>query len=180
MIDIAVSARRVFTLPVDLAAARRQFRDFRHMLQYLPELCLVRTYARDQYRVRYSATHAGVYRVDLYSDIWARFDAAEDALCVSPLQGIPPVASKVTLASLTGQGAYSSRLILRSAGARTSARYAVRIAAALPTPLGSKLIPNPAVRLFMERVVRRRVQEITDAFIQRAIAGLQAQRRDPA
>ncbi len=180
MIDIAVSARRVFTLPVDLAAARRQFCDFRQMLRYLPDLRLVQTHARDQYRVLYSATHAGVYRVDLYSDIWARFDAAEDALCVSPLQGIPPIASRVTLASLTGQGAYSSRLILRSAGAHTSAKYEVRITAALPKPLGSILLPNQAVRLFIERVVRRRVQEMTDAFIQRSIAGLQAQQRDPA
>jgi hypothetical protein len=179
MIKIAVSARRVFALPADLAASRAHFRDFRQTLQCLPDLCLVKTYAPDQYRILYSATHAGVYRVDLYSDIWARFDDAEDALCVTPLQGIPPAASKVTLGSLTGQGVYSSRLILRSAGERTNAKYEVQITATLPKPVGLKLIPNQAVRLFVEGVVRRRIQEITDAFIQGSIERLQPRRRNP-
>jgi hypothetical protein len=173
MIDIAVSVRRAFTLPVGLAAARRHFRDFRQILEYLPDLRLVKTYARDQYRILYSATHAGVYRVDLYSDVWARFDQAENALCVTPLQGFAPVASKATPASLTGQGDYSSRLSFRSAGARTDANYELQITAALPTPIGLKLVPNPAVRLFVERVVRRRVREITDAFVQRSTERLQ-------
>ncbi len=179
MIRIAVSARRVFTLPADLPASRAHFRDFRHMLEHLPDLCLVKTYAPGQYRILYSAAEGGVYRVDLYSDIETRFDETEDALCVTPLKGIAPVASKATLGSLTGQGDYTSRLILRSAGAQTNARYDVRIAATLAKPVGLKLIPNPAVRLFVERVVRRRIQEIADVFIQRSIRGLQPQQRNP-
>jgi hypothetical protein len=171
MIEIAVCVGRAFTLPVDLAAARRHFRDFRQILEYLPDLRLVRTYARDQYRILYSATHAGVYRVDLYSDVRARFDQAEDALCVTPLQGFAPVASKATPASLTGQGDYFSRLRFRAAGARTDADYEVQITAALPKPVGLKLVPNAAVRLFVERVVRQRIQELTDAFIRRSTEG---------
>lgn len=177
MISIAVSASRVFTLPVDLAAARRHFRDFGQTLRCLPALCLVKTYARNQYRIRYSAAEAGVYRVDLYSDIQARFDEADDVLHVTPLAGIPAVASRVTLASLTGQGDYSSRLTLRSAGPHTNARYELRITATLPKPVGLKLIPNRAVKLFIERVVRRRVQQISDAFIECAIAGMQPRQR---
>ena len=170
MISIAVSIRRAFTLPVELAAARRQLRDFRRVLRYLPDIRLVRTHALDQYRILYSATHAGVYRVDLYSDVRAWFDQVDDALCVTPLQGIAPVAPRVTAASLTGQGDYSSRLSLRSAGACTDASYEVQINAALPKPAGLRLVPNAAVRLLLERAVRRRVQEITDAFIRRLTA----------
>jgi len=170
-ISIAVSVRRTFALPLDLAAARRQFCDFRQALRYLPDIGLVRTHAPDEYRIRYSAIHAGVYRVDLYSDVRAWYDQADDALCVMPLQGIAPVASRVTPASLTGQGDYSSRLSLRAAGARTHASYEVQIKAALPKPVGLKLVPNSAVRLFVERVVRRRIQEITDAFIRRSTEG---------
>jgi hypothetical protein len=180
MISIAVSARRVFTLPADLPTTRAQFRDFRQTLQYLPDLRLVKTYAPEQYRILYSAAHARVYRVDLYSDIQARFDEAEDTFYVTPLKGIPAVASKATLGSLTGQGDYSSRLILRSAGPRTDAKYDVRISATLAKPVGLKLIPNPAVSLFVERVVRRRIQEITDVFIRRSIEALQPQHRSPA
>lgn len=171
MISIAVTARRVFTLPADLQTSTARFRDFQQTLQYLPALCLVKTYAQDQYRILYSAAEAGVYRVDLYSDIQARFDEAEDTFYVTPLKGIPAVASKATLGSLTGQGDYSSRLILRSAGPHTNAKYDVRITATLPKPVGLILIPNAAVRLFVERVVRRRVQEITDVFIRRSIEG---------
>jgi hypothetical protein len=141
---------------------------------------LVKTYAPDQYRILYSAAEAGVYRVDLYSDIQARFDEAADTLCVVPLKGLPPVASKATLGSLTGQGDYSSRLTLRPAGARTNARYEVRIAATLAKPVGLKLIPDTAVRLFIERVVRRRIRDISEAFIRRSIEGLHPQRRNPA
>ena len=176
-ISIAVSARRVFTLPVDLRTSREHFRDFQQTLRYLPDLGLVKTYAQDQYRIVYSAAHAGVYRVELYSDIQARFDDAEDVLYVTPLEGIPAVASKATLGSLTGQGEYSSRLAFRAAGTRTNAAYDVRISATLAKPLGLKLIPDRAVRLFVERVVQRRIKEITDAFIQRAIAALRAQQQ---
>ena len=178
-ISIAVSARRVFTLPADLAATRAQFRDFRQTLRYLPDLRLVKTHAPDQYRILYSAAQAGVYRVNLYSDIQACFDEAEDTLYVTPLNGFPAVASKATLASLTGQGDYSSRLRLRSAGQRTNAEYEVQIRATLAKPVGLKLIPDPAVRLFVERVVRRRVQEIADAFIRRSIEALRPQPRNP-
>lgn len=180
MINIAVCARRVFTLPAELPTARAHLREFRQTLRYLPDIHLIKTYAPDQYRIVYSAAEAGVYRVDLYSDIQARFDEAEDTLCVSPLTGLPPVASKATLASLTGQGDYSSRLTLRSAGARTNARYEVRIAATLPKPVGLKLIPDTAVRLFIERVVRRRIREISEAFILRSIEGLHPRRRNAA
>lgn len=179
MISIAVSARRVFALPADLPTTKAHFRDFRKTLQYLPDLCLVRTYAQDQYRILYSAAEAGVYRVDLYSDIQARFDEAEDILFVTPLNGISPVASKATLGSLTGQGDYLSRLILRSAGPCTNAEYDVRITATLAKPVGLKLIPNPAVRYVVERVVRRRIKEITDVFIRRSIEGLHPQHRNP-
>ena len=180
MINIAVSARRVFTLPAGLATTKAHLRDFRQTLQYLPDLCLVKTYAPNQYRILYSATEAGVYRVDLHSDIQAQFDDAEDILYVTPLQGFPAVASRATLGSLTGQGDYSSRLMLRAAGRHTNARYEVRITAALPKPVGLKLVPNAAVRLLVERVVRRRVQEITDAFIERSIEGLHSPHRNPA
>jgi hypothetical protein len=48
----------------------------------------------------------------------------------------------------------------------------VRIKATLAKPVGLKLVPNQAVELFVERVVQRRIKEITDAFIQRAVASL--------
>lgn len=179
-ISIAVSARRAFMLPADLATAKAHFRDFRRMLRCLPELRLVKTHAQGQYRIRYGAAEGGVYRVDLYSDINAQFDDAAGVLEVTPLQGIPAVASRATPGSLTGQGDYSSRLTLRAAGRGTEAAYEVRISAALAKPVGLKLIPDAAVGRFVEMVVRRRIEDITDAFIARAVEGLRPQRRGSA
>jgi len=179
-ISIAVSARRLFSLPADLPTTGAHFRDVRRMLRCLPDLRVVKKHAQGQYRIRYSAAEGGVYRVDLYSDIEARFDDATGVLDVTPLQGIPPVASRATLGSLTGQGDYASRLTLRAAGAETKATYEVRISAALAKPVGLKLIPDAAVGRFVEMVVRRRIEEITDAFIARAIDDLRPQRRGSA
>ena len=62
MINIAVSAQRVFTVPADLARTTAHFHDFGHTLDCLaPHLRLAATYARDQYRMLYSVTEAGVY-----------------------------------------------------------------------------------------------------------------------
>ena len=105
MIHIAVSAQRVFTVPADLARTTAHFRDFGHTLDCLaPHLRLVATYARDQYRMLYSVTEAGVYRVAFYCDIQVQFDEGSQVLHVMPLEGVPPVAPKATLKSLTGQG----------------------------------------------------------------------------
>ena len=81
MIHIAVSAQRVFTVPADLARTTSHFRDFGHTLDYLaPHLRLAATYAGDQYRMLYSVTEAGVYRVAFYCDIQVQYDESSQIL----------------------------------------------------------------------------------------------------
>ena len=67
----------------------------------------------------YCVTEAGVYRVAFYCDIQVEFDGVSQILHVTPLEGVPPVAPKATLNSLTGQGYYRSRSAFQSAGPRT-------------------------------------------------------------
>ena len=55
----------------------------------------------------YSVTEAGVYRVAFDCDIQVRYDESSQVLGVTPLEGVPPVAPKATLKSLTGQGGLS-------------------------------------------------------------------------
>ena len=120
MIHIAVAAQRVFTVPAGLARTTSFFRDFGHTLDCLaPHLRLAATYARDQYRMLYSVTEAGVYRVAFYCDIQVQYDESSQILHVVPLEGVPPVAPKATLKSLTGQGYYRSRSAFQSAGLHT-------------------------------------------------------------
>ena len=173
MISIAVSAQRVFTVPANLARTTAHFRDFGHSLDYLaPHLRLAATYARDQYRMLYSVTEAGVYRVAFYCDIQVQFDEDKQILRVTPLAGIPPVPPKATLNSLTGQGYYGSRSVFQAAGAHTSIQYEVEIKAGVPKRLEWRLIPDPVITRVVEEVVQRRLGEITDAFIERSIDAL--------
>ena len=157
MIHIAVSAQRVFTVPASLARTTAHFRDFGHTLDYLaPHLRLAATYARDQYRMLYSVTEAGVYRVAFYCDIQVQYDDSSRVLHVVPLDGIPPVAPNATLKSLTGQGYYRSRSAFQSAGLHTSITYDVEIQAAVPKRLEWRLIPDAVITRVVEDVVQRR------------------------
>jgi hypothetical protein len=175
MIDIAVSAQRVFTVPADLVRTTSHLRDFGHTLDYLaPHLRLAATYARDQYRMLYSVTEAGVYRVAFYCDIEVQFDESSQILHVIPLEGEPPVAPKATLNSLTGQGTYRSRSAFQAAGPHTRITYDVEIQAAVPKRLEWKLIPDAVITRVVEDVVQRRLNEITDTFIARSIDGLRS------
>ena len=177
MINIAVSAQRVFTVPADLARTTSHFCDFGHTLDCLaPHLRLVATYARDQYRMLYSVTEAGVYRVAFYCDIQVRYDESSQILSVTPLEGVPPVAPKAKLNSLTGQGTYRGRSPFQSAGPHTSITYDVEIQAALPKRLEWKLIPHAVITRLVEARGhggrQLRLNEITDTFIARSIDGL--------
>ena len=173
MISIAVAAQRVFTVPADLARTTSFFRDFDHTLDCLaPHLRLVATYARDQYRMLYSVTEAGVYRVAFYCDIQFQFDESGQILRVIPLEGVPPVAPKATLNSLTGQGYYRSRSAFQSAGPHTSITYDVEIQAGVPKRLEWRLIRDAVITRLVEDVVQHRLNEITDTFIARSIDGL--------
>jgi hypothetical protein len=173
MLNIAVSAQRVFTVPAGLARTTSHLRDFGHTLDYLaPHLRLVTTYARDQYRLLYSAAEAGVYRVAFYCDIQTQFDEDRQILLVTPLAGIPPVPPKATLNSLTGQGYYWSRSVFQATGPHTSIQYEVEIKAGVPKRLEWTLVPDAVITRVVEEVVQRRLGEITDAFIERSIDGL--------
>jgi hypothetical protein len=172
MINIAVSAQRVFVFPADLPTTTAYFRDFGRTLAYLPHLSLVTTYARDQYRILYSVAEAGVYRVAFYCDIQVQFDEKQQILRVIPLEGIPPVLPKATLNALTGQGYYRSHSVFEPAGPHTRIRYEVEIRAEVPKRLEWTLIPDAVITRVVEDVVQHRLQEITDAFIERSIEAL--------
>lgn len=164
MISIAVSARRTFTLAADLPRTTAYFRDVARTLEDLPHLSLVETHERDQYRILYSAAEAGVYHVALYCDIQVQFDEVSQTIRVTPLTGVPPVPPRVTMNSLTGHGYYSSQAVLRSDGEQTNVTYDVEITAQIPKRLTLTLVPDQVLKRAIEKVVDRRLQEITDEF----------------
>jgi hypothetical protein len=169
MITIAVSARRTFTMPADLATTSAYFNDFERAIQDLQHLSLVKTYARNQYRIVYTAVEAGIYRVAFYCDVQVQFDEGKQALRVLPLAGISPVMPKVTINSMIGQGVYTSRSIFQSAGSNTNVNYEVEIRAEVPKRMEMKLVPDRVFKKMVENLVEQRMLAITDAYILHSI-----------
>jgi hypothetical protein len=170
LIQVAVSVQRSFACPADLPTTSAFFRDFAHVLDYLPHLRLVKTFGPGQHRVLFTATEAGVYRLAFYCDIQIEYDPQHPALRVVPLAGPPPVPPKAGIGSLTGQGYYASTSLFRPAGPSTWVDYNVEIRATIARRLEWRLVPDAAVERIANQRTRQRLSEITDQFIARSVA----------
>ena len=175
MLQISVSSHRNFEIGCDLARVEQHLRDFDRVLEDLPALKVVTVWGPNQYRIAYSAVIAGVYQVDLLSDVQVRLDTDRHLLAVSPLQGCPAVAAQAALRSLTGQGQYTSTMALQSQGSRTAATYDVGITATIPKPVRLSLVPDLIARNAVQAVVKHRLDDITSLFIERTVQRLEHQ-----
>jgi|JI10StandDraft_1071094.scaffolds.fasta_scaffold14575_7 carbon monoxide dehydrogenase subunit G len=175
MLQISVSSHRNFEIGCDLARVEQHLREFDRVLEDLPALKVVTVWGPNQYRIAYSAVIAGVYQVDLLSDVQVRLDTDRHLLAVSPLQGCPAVAAQATLRSLTGQGQYTSTMALQSQGSRTAATYDVGITATIPKPVRLSLVPDLIARNAVQAVVKHRLDDITSLFIERTVQRLEHQ-----
>jgi hypothetical protein len=146
-VALAVSVQRVFVVPADLARTTAYFCDFARVLSHLPHLRLITAHAANQYRIRYSATEAGVLHVTIFSDVQTHYDEANRTFHVIPQAGIPPVKPEAAFNSITSQGYYTRRREL-------------------------DWMPKAIVKRLAEDVVRRRLCEITAAFINCSLAEL--------
>ena len=171
-VTLAVSAQRVFVVPADLARTTTYFCDFTRVLSHLPHLRLITTHAANQYRILYSATEAGVLHVTFFCDVQAYYAEANRTFHVIPLIGIPPVKQEAAFNSITGQGYYSSRSVFRPSGPNTQIDYSIEIRGDLPIRRELDWMPKAMVKRLAEDVVRRRLSEITVAFISRSLAEL--------
>jgi len=171
-VTLGVSVRRVFVFPAGLARTTAYFCDFTRVLSHLPYLRLITTHAANQHRIRYSATEAGVLHVTFFCDVQARYDEANQTFHVIPLAGMPPVKQEAAFNSITGQGCYTSRSVFRPSGPNTQIAYSIEIKADLPRRRELDWMPKAMVKRLAEDVVRRRLREITAAFISRSLAEL--------
>jgi hypothetical protein len=169
MICITGAVHRSFNFPADLPTACAYFRDFSRLVRFLPHIELARTHGPHQFRVLYHTLELGVYRVRIYCDIETQFEARQRVLHVRSLTGPKPVRPRVTLTSLTAQGNYTSHSSFNAQGRHTRVEYQLALHAELPKPLGLQLIPDRVVEKIAEGITVRRIREIADGFITRAI-----------
>jgi hypothetical protein len=156
-------------------AVEQHLRDFDRVLEDLPALNVTNVWGPHQYRIAYSAVIAGVYQVDLLSDVQVRLDTDNHVLAVSPLHGCPAVAAQATLRSLTGQGLYTSTMALQNKNGRTAVTYDVGINATIPKPVRLSLVPDLIARNAVQAVVKHRLDDITNLFIVSIVKRLEYQ-----
>lgn len=173
--QISFSSHRIFKIGCNLASVEQHLSDFDRVLEDLSALKVINVWGPHQYRIAYSAVIAGVYQVDLVSDVQVRLDTENHVLAVSPLQGFPAVAAQATLRSLTGQGQYTSTMELQDQDGRTAVTYDVGITATIPKPVRLSLVPDLIARNAVQAVVKHRLDEITNLFIARTVQRLERQ-----
>lgn len=168
MITITGSANRQFIFPSDLPSATVYYRDFDRIVNYLPHIQLVACYGPNQFRAVYQTIELGVYRVRIYCDVQVHFNEATRTLHVSPLYGPTPVKQSVSVQSLTAQGYFTSQSIFQWHDRMTRIDYRLQLKASLPKPLGLRLIPDVVMNQIADSIVRWRIDEIAEGFIERS------------
>ena len=96
MIKIAGSIHRSFIFPAELPLAFAYYSDLGRILTYLPHIFLVRAYAYNQFRMLYSTTELGAYRIRIFCDLQSRLEGKGQTLFITPLDIAPPVREEAT------------------------------------------------------------------------------------
>jgi hypothetical protein len=170
MIRIEGSTRRSFLFPANLPTAYAYYSDVSRLLHYLPHISLVRDYGGNSFRMLYSTTELGLYRIGIFWDVQTTLDDRGGVIRVEPLNRIEPVESQVGLHSSTAQGAFSSQSVFHVTGDQTKIEYSIQLHAQLPTPLGLDFMPGVMVDRVAKSITNRRIREIAQGFIERSVA----------
>jgi hypothetical protein len=178
MITIAGSVHRSFIFPANFQTAFAYYSDFRRTLSFLDHISVTRQYAEDEYRMLYSATELGIYRVRIICDMKAEIDRRQGYLRVHPLEGIPPIQSKAGLYFLSGQGYYNSESIFNPDGDKTKIEYKLRLHARVPIPIGLRFMPIGVINEIARNITQWRITEIAEGFIERSLRAFGAYPND--
>lgn len=171
MIKITGTTRQTFNFPADMVTAGSFYRDFSHILRYLPHIHLVKAYGPDQFRVMYHTLELNMYRVRIYCDLQVKYNEATRTLHVTPLLNKPPVKAEATVHSLTAQGYFTSQSVFWPRADHCSVDYRLSLEARLPKPLGLMLMPNKVIEQIAGSITDWRIHEIAGGFIKRSVQG---------
>ncbi|MFM8320000.1 MAG: DUF1997 domain-containing protein [Chloroflexota bacterium] len=173
MIRLAGATQLHFTFPACLPAALRYYADIEHTLGLLPHISLLRSLGDGCYRMLYSTTELGVYRIQMVCDIAVELDHPGAALRIRPAQGLPPVRNEIGLNHLITQGYYASQSLFEAHGGETQIDYRLTLDAELPVPLAARMMPQRMLDGIAGGIANWRIHEIAAGFIQRSVADYQ-------
>ena len=183
MIKIAGSVHRSFIFPADLPTAFAFYGDMSRSLHYPPHISLLHRYDEHTYRMLYSTTELGIYRVRVICDLQVQLDRAGRALRIRSLDPVTPVKSEAGMYSLSGYGQFESESLFTEedldaenlpAGQHTCIEYRLKLSAGLPVPLGLRLVPVRVIQGIANSIVDWRMAETAEGFIERSIQAFEA------
>ena len=171
MINIGGSVHRSFVFPADTQTAFRYYANMRHTLNMIPHISIHEHWDEHKYRMLYSTTELGIYRVRIFCNIQTQLDQDRGVMHVYPLEEGTVIKSKVGVYSLSAQGEYSSTSTFYEIDAgKTEIDYRLNLHAQLPIPLGLRLMPSRLLNEIAQSITQWRIEEIANGFIERSMS----------
>ena len=169
MIYITGSVERSFIFPANRQTAFDFYADMSRVLEMIPHISLMEMYADDKFRMLYSTTELGLYRVRMVCNLQTDLDYENWVLRILPLEGAPTIKNKISMYALSAQGQYSSESIFKPQGDQTEIEYRLRLQAELPVPFGIRFMPNRLLNDIAQGITQWRITEIAEGFIKRSL-----------
>jgi hypothetical protein len=169
MIEITGSAQRSFVFPADRPTAFEYYADLRRTFSHLPHIKLITNYAQDSFRMLFSTTELGIYRIRIYCDLQAEFDRTAWVMRIKPLEDVKAASREAGMYSMTAPGYFSSTSVFHAEGEHTRIDYKLDLSASLLAPLALRFMPEIIVEAMARAITQRRFGETVDGFIERSL-----------
>ena len=172
MIKIDSAVRFSFMFPADRATTFSYYSNMHRLVQHLKYIQLVDSEPDNPeaaYRLYYSTVELGTYHIHVYCDVGMEVSVPQYSIHLTPVEGLPPIESKVTLNATISRGYYSSAAFFIDAGEQTRVEYALSMKARPPRPKGMRFMPARMVDKIAQNITNHRVKEIAEEFITSSI-----------
>jgi hypothetical protein len=172
MIKIASSVKIAFMFPADIDTAFTYYSDIPRMVGHLKHIDLAPTEStpNDEFRLWYHTTKLGRSHVHVYCGVRLELDYKNRIIFLQPMEGFPPVQTKVTVNSTTTRGYYSSEGRFLVAGPdSTRIEYTLQLQATPPKPKGMQIVPGRIVDAVAQNITSTRMKEIAESFIDKSV-----------
>ncbi len=174
MIKIASSVKIAFMFPADRDTAFAYYSDIPRLIGHLKHIDLVPTEnaSDDEFRLWYHTIELGRYHIHVYCDVRVELDPVNRVIFLHPIEGFPPVQTKVTINSTSTRGYYSSEGRFLEAGPdSTRIEYMLQLKATPPRPMGMQFVPGKIVDTVAQNITSNRMKEIAEGFIESSVQG---------
>jgi hypothetical protein len=171
MIQIAGRTSDSFVFPADQGTTYRYFSNVPRLFSLMPHISLVSVSSPTELRTLYSATELKSYHFAVYCDVQVVRDPDEMFLHIEPVDRLPAIPTEASLNSATARGYFGCQVTFFEVEIdQTLVEYRLQMEAAVPRPTGLRMMPGRVIDKIAQSITGGRMEEISQAFAQQAIA----------